>query len=49
VQVNGMQAGVTLTLTTRNGTLILTVVECGTYIDDIEIDLSGGGSWLYQW
>jgi hypothetical protein len=49
VEVNGMQAGVTFTLKTVNGTLILTVVECGTYIDDLEIELSGGGSWLYQW
>lgn len=44
-----MQAGVTFTLTAKNGTLILKVVECGTYIDDLDIELHGGGSWLYQW
>ncbi len=49
MQVNGMQAGVTFTLTEINGTLRTTVVECGTFIDDLEIDLHGGASWLYQW
>lgn len=48
LQVNGMQAGVTFTLVAQNGTLRLTVVECGTYIDDLEIELQGGASWLYQ-
>ncbi|XP_024362697.1 putative BPI/LBP family protein At1g04970 [Physcomitrium patens] len=49
VEVNGMQAGVTFTLTTHNGTLRLTVVECGTFIDDLDIELNGGASWLYRW
>lgn len=49
VEVHGMQAGVTFTLTTHNGTLRLTVLECGTFIDDLEIELHGGASWLYQW
>lgn len=44
-----MQAGITFTLTTHNGTLQLAVIECGTYIDDLEIELQGGASWLYQW
>ena len=43
-----MQAGVTFTLVAHNGTLQLTVVECGTYIDDLDIQLQGGASWLYQ-
>lgn len=44
-----MEAGVTFTLAAQNGTITLTVVECGTYIDDLDIELSGGASWLYQW
>ncbi|KAG0582311.1 hypothetical protein KC19_3G050700 [Ceratodon purpureus] len=48
INVNGMQAGVTFTLVAHNGTLRLTVVECGTYIDDLDIELQGGASWLYQ-
>ncbi len=48
-QVTGMQAGVTFTLQAHNGTLRLTVVECGTYIEDLDIELHGGASWLYQW
>ncbi|KAH9555834.1 hypothetical protein CY35_08G137300 [Sphagnum magellanicum] len=49
VEVTGMQAGVTFTLQAHNGTLRLTVVECGTYIEDLDIELHGGASWLYQW
>jgi len=48
VQVSGVQAGVNFTLVAHNGTLRLTVVECGTYIDNLEIELEGGASWLYR-
>lgn len=49
VKVSGMQAGVTFNLQENNGTLRLVVEEAGTYIDDLEITLQGGASWLYQW
>ncbi|CAM6099422.1 unnamed protein product [Calypogeia fissa] len=49
VKVHGMQAGVTFNLQEDNGTLRLVVDEAGTYIEDLEITLQGGASWLYQW
>lgn len=44
-----MQAGVTFTLSEQNGTLRLNIDEAGTYIENLEIYLQGGASWLYQW
>ncbi|CAM6027186.1 unnamed protein product [Sphagnum balticum] len=49
IEVKGMQAGATSTLQACNGTLRFIVVECGTYIEDLDIRLHGGASWLYQW
>ncbi len=48
-QVIGMQAHVTFTLQAHNGTLRLIVVERGTHIEYLDIQLYGGASWLYQW
>lgn len=48
-QVHGMQAGVTFSLMANNGTVQMKLVECGTYIDSLDIQLHGGASWLYQW
>uniref|UniRef100_A0A7I4EBQ8 Lipid-binding serum glycoprotein C-terminal domain-containing protein n=1 Tax=Physcomitrium patens TaxID=3218 RepID=A0A7I4EBQ8_PHYPA len=48
VEVNNMVAGVSFFLQAHNGTVRLTVVECGTGIDDLDIQLQGGASWLYQ-
>ena len=33
---------------TQNGTLELTVIECGCYMKDMVITLDGGASWFYQ-
>ncbi|BBN17123.1 hypothetical protein MPTK1_7g12170 [Marchantia polymorpha subsp. ruderalis] len=49
VEVTGMQAGATFSMSETNGTLTLHVEECGTYIENLEITLHGGASWLYQW
>ena len=49
VQVHGMQAGVTFSLMANNGTVQMKLVESGTYIDSLDIQLHGGASWLYQW
>ncbi|KAH8953031.1 hypothetical protein BDL97_08G003200 [Sphagnum fallax] len=49
IEVIGMQAHVTFTLQAHNGTLRLIVVERGTHIEYLDIQLYGGASWLYQW
>lgn len=48
VQVEGMQVGLTLGLETQEGTLKLSLADCGCYVKDISIKLDGGASWLYQ-
>ncbi|KAF2284848.1 hypothetical protein GH714_031201 [Hevea brasiliensis] len=48
VQVEGMQVGLTLGLENQNGTLKLSLMDCGCYVKDISIKLDGGASWLYQ-
>ncbi|ONK69264.1 uncharacterized protein A4U43_C05F21040 [Asparagus officinalis] len=48
VQVEGMQVGLTISMKTRNGTLQLTVLECGCSMKDLSITLEGGASWFYQ-
>lgn len=47
-KVEGMEVGVTLALNGQEGTLKLSVLECGCYVKDISIKLDGGASWLYQ-
>ncbi|KAA8523628.1 hypothetical protein F0562_010051 [Nyssa sinensis] len=48
VQVEGLEVGLTLGLKNQQGTLKLSVLECGCYVKDISIKLDGGASWLYQ-
>ncbi|KAG8642117.1 hypothetical protein MANES_12G056200v8 [Manihot esculenta] len=48
VQVEGMQVGLTLGLENQNGTLKLSLINCGCYVKDVSIKLDGGASWLYQ-
>ncbi|CAB4263219.1 unnamed protein product [Prunus armeniaca] len=43
-----MEVGVTLVLNGQEGTLKLSVLECGCYVKDISIKLDGGASWLYE-
>ncbi|KAF8414183.1 hypothetical protein HHK36_002182 [Tetracentron sinense] len=48
VQVEGMEVGLTLGLENQEGTMKLSLLECGCYVKDLSIDLDGGASWLYQ-
>ena len=43
-----MEVGLTMGLKNQNGTLELTVLECGCYMKDLSITLEGGASWFYQ-
>ena len=43
-----MEVGLTLGLEIREGTLDLSLVDCGCAIQEISIILDGGESWLYQ-
>ncbi|CAM6042964.1 unnamed protein product [Sphagnum compactum] len=49
VEVTGMQAGATVMLQAQNGTLRVIVLEQTTSIQNLDIQLHGGASWLYQW
>ncbi|MCO5614975.1 hypothetical protein L7F22_069261 [Adiantum nelumboides] len=44
-----MQAGVSLGVQEYLGTLHMSVLQCGTYIDNLEVQVKGESSWLYQW
>ncbi|XP_021832572.1 putative BPI/LBP family protein At1g04970 [Prunus avium] len=48
IQVEGLEVGLTLGLGIQDGTLKLTLKDCGCYVKDISIKLDGGASWLYQ-
>ncbi|CAN0920714.1 Putative BPI/LBP family protein At1g04970 [Linum grandiflorum] len=48
VQVEGMEVGLTLGLKNQNGSLKLSVMECGCIVKDIKINVKGGASWFYQ-
>ncbi|KAL0399172.1 UNVERIFIED_CONTAM: putative BPI/LBP family protein [Sesamum radiatum] len=47
-KVEGLEVGLTLSLKTLQGSLKLSLLECGCYVNDIYIKLDGGASWLYQ-
>ncbi|WCJ37437.1 lipid-binding serum glycoprotein family protein [Euphorbia peplus] len=48
VQVEGLQVGLTLGLVNQNGTLKLSLMDYGCHVEDVNIKLDGGASWLYQ-
>ncbi|KAK4804113.1 hypothetical protein SAY86_003930 [Trapa natans] len=48
VKVEGMEVGLTSTLTNQGGTLKLALLDCGCYVEAISIKLDGGSPWLYQ-
>ncbi|CAH9083618.1 unnamed protein product [Cuscuta europaea] len=48
VQVDGMSIGLSFSLETKEGSLSLSLLECGCFVEDISITLGGGASWLYQ-
>lgn len=47
-KVEGLEVGLSLGLENRQGTLKLSLMECGCYVKNIAIQLDGGASWLYQ-
>lgn len=47
-KVEGMQVGLTLGLEIQEGTLTLSLMDCGCFVKEITIMLDGGASWLYQ-
>ncbi|KAL3503564.1 hypothetical protein ACH5RR_038013 [Cinchona calisaya] len=48
VQVEGMEVGLSLGLKNQQGSLKLSLLDCGCYVKDLSIHLDGGASWLYQ-
>lgn len=48
VQVEGLQVGLTLGLEDVEGSLKLTLLQCGCFVGGITIKLDGGASWFYQ-
>jgi len=48
IQVEGMEVGVSMGMKNQNGSLKLSVMECGCYMKEIDITLNGGASWFYQ-
>ncbi|KAF4368244.1 putative BPI/LBP family protein At1g04970 [Cannabis sativa] len=48
IQVEGMEVGLTLGLEIQEGTLKLSLLDCGCLVKEISINLDGGASWLYQ-
>ncbi|XP_009365155.2 putative BPI/LBP family protein At1g04970 [Pyrus x bretschneideri] len=48
IQVEGLEVGLSLGLGIEEGTLKLTLNDCGCYVKEISIKLDGGASWLYQ-
>ncbi|CAN6204824.1 unnamed protein product [Urochloa humidicola] len=48
IQVEGMEVGVSMGMKNQNGSLKLSVEECGCYMKELDITLNGGASWFYQ-
>ena len=48
LKVEGLEVGLTLSLETVEGSLKVSLLECGCYVNGISIKLNGGASWLYQ-
>lgn len=43
-----MEVGITMAIKNSNGSLALSVSQCGCYVKDLVISLDGGASWFYQ-
>ncbi|KAF8694816.1 hypothetical protein HU200_037913 [Digitaria exilis] len=48
IQVEGVEVGVSMGMKNQNGSLELSVMECGCYMEELDITLNGGSSWFYQ-
>ena len=49
MKVVGMQSGVSVNVHEHSGSLELNILQSGAYINDLDVQLSGETSWLYQW
>ncbi|GJM99928.1 hypothetical protein PR202_ga17071 [Eleusine coracana subsp. coracana] len=47
-KVQGMEVGITMVMKNSNGSLALSVLQCGCYVKDLMVSLDGGASWFYQ-
>lgn len=43
-----MEVGLSVALKEQEGTLKLSLLDCGCYVKHVSIKLDGGASWLYQ-
>ncbi|CAL5052624.1 unnamed protein product [Urochloa decumbens] len=48
ILVQGMEVGITMVIKNSNGSLALSVSQCGCYVKDLVISFYGGASWFYQ-
>ncbi|XP_062228798.1 putative BPI/LBP family protein At1g04970 [Phragmites australis] len=48
ILVQGMEVGITMVIKNSNGSLALSISQCGCYVKDLVISLDGGASWFYQ-
>ena len=44
----GMEIGLTVELKNQQGTLRMSLLDCGCHVKDVSIKMDGGASWLYQ-
>lgn len=49
IEVEDMQAGIAVDIQEHGGALNLIVLQCGSYIKDLDVQLDGESLWLYQW
>ncbi|CAN6197878.1 unnamed protein product, partial [Urochloa humidicola] len=47
ILVQGMEVGITMVIKNSNGSLALSVSQCGCYVKDLVISMDGGASWFY--
>ncbi|XP_057485039.1 putative BPI/LBP family protein At1g04970 [Actinidia eriantha] len=48
IEIEGMEIGLTVELKNQQGTLQMSLLDCGCHVKDISIKMDGGASWLYQ-
>ncbi|XP_062233006.1 putative BPI/LBP family protein At1g04970 [Phragmites australis] len=48
ILVQGIEVGITMAIKNSNGSLALSVSQCGCYVKNLVISLDGGASWFYQ-
>ena len=48
LKFEGMEIGLTVELKNQQGTLKMSLLDCGCHVKDISIKMDGGASWLYQ-